>query len=290
MKASRIKIRLSISLVIIALSVMAMSPSVMADSSEKTHRLVLIVAGQSNGSGARSFAINSTTGVNYLAAPYATAADKYSTITWDETYLTNDIESSEVPLDTPQYVDSVQVKGHPQIFGPEIGLARSVYASTKQPVTIIKVTFPATTMDNNWVPGDPLWNKMVSFVKTTIAKDSANGQVDTIGGFYWVQGESDSIKSQWASLYKGELAKFVPALRVDLPIGPKTPIVLAKTWVSAYPSWSDEVRAADDWAAAQYPYTYTVDTKNLARYSDNLHLINTSEITLGDRMAKVDMP
>jgi hypothetical protein len=252
-------------------------------------RLVLIVAGQSNATGLGSYARDGKT--DYLAAPFATGADRTSTITWDQSYLGTDKEASEVPLDTPQVIEANAPAPYAglQIFGPEIGLARAVYAATGQPMTIIKVAFENTALAGQWIPGGPLWNTMVSFVQSTIARDAAAGQKDTIGGFYWIQGEDDAAIPAWAALYQVHLNSFVLALRRDLPLGPHPAIVLAKTWDPKSPG-NTEVRAADDWVAAHRPNVFTVDTKNLPRLADEPHLTNVGELALGKAMAEVAMP
>jgi hypothetical protein len=249
-----------------------------------THRLVLIVAGQSNASGLGSFAKSGS--VDYLSAPYATAADRLSRITWDQSYLSDDLKSTEVPLDTAQTIEAdapVPLVSGAQVFGPEIGLARAVYASTGRPVTIIKVAFGNTVLAGQWIPGGPLWNKMVTFVHSTIARDATAGQKDTIGGFYWMQGEDDAAVPGWASRYQTNLISFVLALRHDL-LGPHPPIVLAKIW-DPTSAGNTEVRDADGYVAAHHPNVFTVDTKNLPRLPDQPHLTNVGELTLGKMMA-----
>ena len=250
-------------------------------------RMVLIVAGQSNATGFGSFAVDPFTAIDYLAAPCATAADSVDSITWDQTWMENGGQPSEVPLDTPQLSIAT---GNPQIFGPEIGLARTVYAETGMAVTIIKVAFPGTPLAGDWVPGGGLWDDMLSFVKSTLAKDAMAGVSDRLGGFYWVQGEADAAVPKEAGAYQTNLMKFVTTLRSDLPLGTASPMVLAKTWTAQYPTGNTEVRAADSYVAAHLAHTYTVDTKNLPRLPGALHIENTGELTLGDDMAKVAIP
>lgn len=251
-------------------------------------RLVLIVAGQSNATGLGSYAVDPTTGVDYLTKPYATKADHEDTITWLQSGLVVD-EKPEVSLDTPQMRAIIGNKEGKQIFGPEIGLARTVTAETGEPLTIIKVTYPGTLLGGEWDPGDSLWKKMVKFVDATIATDAARGVTDHVGGFYWVQGEADSVCPICAEYYQYHLTEFVQALRSDAIVPTASPIVLGKTWMSKNPKGSDEVRAADDYVAAHEPNVYEVDTKDLPRPL-GLHISNVGELALGKDMAKVAVP
>jgi len=116
-----------------------------------------------------------------------------------------------------------------------------------------------------------------------------------IGGFYWIQGEDDSVVTKLADAYKSNLTKFVKQLCIQLPISSATPIVLAKTFLpgvlfGSATAGSATVRAADDYIAAHQKHVYTVDTKDLARYDNGIHLTNLSELSLGAEMAKVAMP
>ncbi len=251
-------------------------------------RLLLIVAGQSNATGARSFATDPTTGIDYLGAPYTNGADAQSTIAWEQSYIVTHADSP-VPLDTPQMlVAPYSTTGPVQIFGPEIGLAREVYVETGQPVTIVKVAFDNTNL-RQWAPGGILWKDMVRFVQGIESADARSGQTDVVGGFYWVQGEADAGVPAWAAEYQANLTKFVVALRRDL-VPASAPIVLAKMWVAQSPVGSSKVRAADAYVAAHASHVFTVDTKELPRYSDHVHLLDTSELTLGEQMAMVAVP
>ena len=190
-------------------------------------RMILIVAGQSNASGFNLYATDPTTGIDYLAPPYATAADKDDLIAWWQLGLTKDLQATPVPLDTPQ----IGATSPPaQIFGPEIGLARAVMAATRRPVTIVKIAAGGTSL-GQWVPGTVIWKNMTTFVRSIIRFDAAKGQTDVIGGFYWFQGESDAVYPTEADAYRANLTKFVTQLRVQLPMASE-PIVLAKIWMA----------------------------------------------------------
>jgi hypothetical protein len=272
------------------------------------HRTLLILAGQSNATGAQSYAIDPTTNINYLAAPYTNDADVYSTVSWMP-WLVGPVKghkkTGQVGLDTAQF--EADANGNPvQIFGPEIGWARQVYADTGQPVSIIKAAFPNTSLAAYWSPSiqNGIFSQMVTKVTTTMAADAKSGQLDTIGAIAWYQGESDASDPTMAAAYQTNLNAFIVALRSQLPADPTAPIVLVKeSLASLIASWQafgmcgtsvdcvatatgdTEVRASDDWAAANLPGVVEVDSLGLPRFENLIHLSNTSELTIGQEIA-----
>jgi len=267
-------------------------------------KLVLVVAGQSNAMGAESYAVDPTTKVNYLTAPYASGADQNSTIVWDTWFVPGTPNKTFSPLDTPQIF--VAATGKPQIFGPEIGLARQLYADGVGAVGVIKVAFPNTSLGKDWSPmGGNLYGQMTTFVKAQMALDAKAGVVDVLGAFYWYQGESDALDATLAAAYQANLSSMIASLRSDLPFAPGAPVVLAKESMAAILATQSanggcpnlggctaalaqdaQVRAADDWAAANLANVATVDTLGLTRNTVGIHLSNVSELAIGNAMAK----
>ena len=273
------------------------------------HRTILIVAGQSNATGWESYATDPTTHVNYMAAPYTNGADTNDVITWEPWKVLSG-GSSVVPLDTPQNRGSRRLPV--DIFGPEIGLARQIWADKQLPVTIVKAAYPGTFLSTNWSPsggslnvtsGSGLFAGMLTLVAKTMTNDAKYGQVDTIGGFYWYQGEADSSTLATAANYQANLTTFITTLRADLPMSPSAPVGLVKEDMSPY--WNSvetllsptqylsfmqgntEVRAADDAVAATVPYVVAVDSSGLVRTGPQLvHLTNVSELTVGQSLAR----
>ena len=272
------------------------------------HRTLAVLAGQSNATGAQSYAVDAATGINYLAAPYTDGADTTSTIGWMP-WLVNPVkgheETGQVALDTPQL--EIGSNGKPvHIFGPEIGWARQIYADTGQSVSVIKTAFPNTSLAGYWLPSIPggLFSQMITTVTSTMAADARQGQLDTIGAFAWYQGESDAEDPTMAPDYQTNLSAFIIALRSDLPADPTTPIVLVKESLASLISFWEtfgscgttenctsvavgdaEVRAADDWAGANLAHVIEVDTLGLPRFDGLIHLTNTSELAIGEKIA-----
>ena len=278
-----------------------------------TPRLVLVLAGQSNANGYESYAVDPLTRVNYLAAPYLNGADSHDAITWLPWSELQGAGAVPVPLDSPQQV--LEGTTPATVFGPELGLARQLWADTGRSVTVVKAAYSGTTLATNWnparrgTPPDGLYRAMVAKVLAVVAADAAAGRFDVVGGFYWYQGESDATKPAWANAYQAHLTTLIDAVRADLPMSPTAPVVLVKPDISGYIAYkvaveglparwqakftdgNAAVRAADDWAAANLPGVRAVDSLGLARVGPyDLHLDNVAQLTLGQQLAKMSEP
>jgi carbohydrate esterase-like sialic acid-specific acetylesterase len=257
-------------------------------------RDLIIVAGQSNATGQESYAVDPTTGTNDVAAPFANGADSSSTITWWQSYVSpnqqgqvDDRQFVPVPLDTPQ----TSTVSNRQVFGPELGLARQIYHDTGQPVTVVKVAFAATSIDQ-WSPqrSDSLYFDLTRAVRQTMANDLKAGYEDNVAGILWYQGETDASEPAKAVGYQNSLGLLLKAFREN--ISSSAPIVLAKEDISITCalaqmncSGNAMVRAADDWAATNLPNIYEVDTAGLPRTGLGVHLSNQGELELGEEVA-----
>ena len=266
------------------------------------------MAGQSNALGATSYAVDPITGINYFKRPYSNAADRKSLIVWPGWWELGPpaTPSGLVPLDTPQYLNFVTPLT--QIFGPEVGLARQIWSDTGRPVTIDKVVYSDSSI-SQWSPATSggLFDDMLGIVKQTMADDAAAGQLDTIGGFYWYQGENDAMDPTLYPEYQTNLTAFIDAVRSEFPISASAPVVLVKESLAevigvvqaaglctspnceTLIAGDTAVRAADDWAAANLPDVFTVDSLGLPRTAADggIHLSNVGELELGEAMAKV---
>jgi len=270
------------------------------------HRVLLVVAGQSNALGATAYAVDPTSGTNYLARPFANPADTKTLIAWEPWWALAQpaTPSGLVPLDTPQYLSFVTTPT--QVFGPELGLGRQIWTDSHLAVTIDKVAYSDSSLPD-WSPAKPggLFADLVAMVHQTMATDAAAGQLDTIGAVYWYQGESDALDPTLAAAYQANLVSLVNGFRTQLPMDGAAPVVLAKeslaepiaveqyAGICTSPGCAtliagdDEVRAADDWAAANLPDVVTVDSLGLPRTGADggIHLSSTGELTLGKELA-----
>jgi hypothetical protein len=276
-------------------------------------RRILVVAGASNAVGFESYAIDPTTRANYFAAPYASPTDASSTLVWLPWVTDPAPRVVPVPLRTPQrLLATTPVIGGRQVFGPELGLARQLYADTGESVTIVKVGVPAN-LYNFWKggpkPSDAV-NHTATLVGEVMAYEAHKGRLPVISGVFWAQGESDTNSATWAGAYQGRLTQLVASLHAVLPMASTTPFVIAKISTTAWweglaaggacPAGGSDcseqlaadatVRAAEDAVAGSDPTVRTVDTVDLARTGVMLHLSNVSELAMGRRMALAAEP
>ncbi len=267
-----------------------------------TH-LVIVLAGQSNAEGARSYVVDPTTHVNYFDAPFATNADTIDQITWlawPKPEMAPPPSSEPVALTTPQLLSGTA------IFGPEISLARTLYADTSDAVTIVKATYPSTSLAHQWRPSSAngLYHQMANFVRATMASDAARGQFDVLGSVVWFQGESDALLHN--AKYQSELVALVHDLRRDLPLSPAAPLVLTKESIIEHEQYEQShhgcasdncaraidgntlIRHADEWVGHHLAHVVIVDSEGLDRsaISNYLHLSNVGELALGTKIAR----
>jgi hypothetical protein len=94
-----------------------------------------------------------------------------------------------VAVPTPRSSPKTRKNGSTsQLFGPEIGLARQLYADTGKTAEIVKVAHEGSSLAGDWSPngGDlGMYATLVNKVTSVIAADAAVGCTDVIGGFFW---------------------------------------------------------------------------------------------------------
>jgi hypothetical protein len=264
--------------------------------------LVIVLAGQSNAEGARSYVVDPVTHVNYFDAPYASTADTVDRLTWLP-WPTGDMASP--PSSDPVALNTPQLLSGTAIFGPEISLARTLYSYDPADITVIKATYPSTALANRWRPSQSngLYVQMCNFVRATMSADAARGQFDALGSFIWFQGESDALLHN--ANYKNELVGFIHHVRHDLPLDEAATIVVAKESIlqreifeqSHHGCASDNcaraldgntiIRNADDWVGHHLAHVVVVDSEGLDRTASSsyMHLSNVGELALGAKIA-----
>ena len=271
-------------------------------------RRVVVVAGASNAAGFESYALDPTTRTNYFAPPLASPADRLSTIAWLPWLTDPAPRVVPMPLRTPQRITTTTpVTGGRQIFGPELGLARQLFADTGQATTVVKVAVPANLYKFWKGNGDPkdAVTHTADLVRQVMAYEATKHRLAVLSGVFWVQGESDTDTALWAGAYERRLTELIASFHAALPLAPNAPFVIAKIstvlwWqnlaaVSACPNGGSDcaeqlaadatVRAAEDAVAAADPTVTTGDTADLPRVGVGLHLSNEAELALGQRMA-----
>jgi hypothetical protein len=264
---------------------------------------VVLLAGQSNATGAQSYAINSSTKTNYFADRWRNGADGSDQLAWEPWLVKPQRTKGWVSLDAPQISAFTPSSGR-QIFGPEIGLARQLWADDGTSVSIIKAAYPGSSLAIDWSPTrkNGYFHQMVEFVRTVMSNDAVGGRFDVLGALYWYQGETDIVSLNWATAYQNNLSKFLAAAAKQLPFMNGLNVIIAKESQAAYIAWlraqgpcpncaaylegDTDVRAADDAVVASSTNVFEVDTLGLARATIGVHLTDRSELTLGEELAR----
>jgi hypothetical protein len=263
------------------------------------HLTVLVVAGQSNVVGIDAYAVDPWSGRNVLSAWSVHHAARHTMIVWRESGVV-DAGLPPVLLSTPQILSGVQSP----IFGPEMGLVAGLYADGRHNLLIVKVGFVGTSLAEDWATSGILYQTLVTTTQDALAWGASNGYSATVGGVYWLQGETDAEHLKMANAYASNLTAFIASLRANLSLSSTTPFVLGEIDIAKFvefreahgrciPSVCREelkgnrvVRAAELEVSATVPDTYLVDTSTLPRYPRVfLHLTNYGELRLGEAFA-----
>jgi hypothetical protein len=263
-----------------------------ADTERKTNIDVIIVAGQSNA-------------VGFNAKPGEMppdSADKNILFWWrcgdplpDEHDSTSNNEWKRLqaqPRGNPEKPPAARAYGNfaenDGGFGPEIGLARTLYAKEKQPLAIIKVAFSGTSLAGDWLPVDQSANSstgacyrsLVDECRLALAALAAQGFTPRLRAFAWIQGESDAAVSN-APWYETNLTNLITKLRSKLN-APDMAVLLclnAKFKNASYPK-IPEVIAAQKTVAAKMPRAIYVDT-TAASIANAAHFDSAGTLAVG---------
>jgi Carbohydrate esterase, sialic acid-specific acetylesterase len=259
---------------------------------------VLVLAGQSNALGYQSYVIDPHTHHDVFTDASRSPADREVLLTWDESGVRSS-GRDPVPLDTPQ----IRSGAASPVFGPEVGLARTLYADGHRNLLIVKVAMSGSSLARDWLPGDDDYIALLRTVASTMSWARANGWAPSIGALYWFQGETDAMSASLAASYSTNLTVFLGAVRRSLGLGTHGPVVVAQTDVSDFiryehvhrlcPTrscepewlWNFEVMVAQERATG--PSTFVTSTSSLPRASNFIHLTDTAELALGRAFARL---
>lgn len=182
-------------------------------------------------------------------------------------------------------------KYEPVFFGPEITLARAARSVDSHPIAVIKVAYYGTNLAENWQPdapgGERLYARLGEHLARALELLQARGDRYRIGGFFWMQGETDGAKAESARAYAANLTAFIARVRKDLK-APDLPFVLGRVGpppARGYP-YQAAVRLAQVAVADRVANAAWVDTDDLPRYRDGVHLLAPGVMALGQRMAE----
>ncbi len=123
----------------------------------------------------------------------------------------------KLPKQGRQYGNFAQPEGG---FGPEIGLARTLYRKEQKPLAFVKVAFSGTNLHRDWNHADSgeqgaCYRALIVETEAAIAAAKKKGIILRPRAFAWIQGESDS-NARDSVTYTQALDSMLSALRKDL--------------------------------------------------------------------------
>ncbi|MCX6729457.1 MAG: hypothetical protein NTV95_02275 [Candidatus Saccharibacteria bacterium] len=325
---------------------------IFADSNEEPYS-IFIIAGQSNAEGTNSFRSSLPAGTGFDKQDHpadlntnfwwagADGKGPSSAVDWLTVFNGQSVagwmdSGSGIALNKLKNLNSTQRGG---LFGSELGAGRALYDKGRRKVIILKVTYGFQSLaqsTSQFIPYD--WNsadaqtrqKSYYHLKTEYDQLTeqlrSQGKKYTVDGFLWMQGETDTLQTEYAASYKQNLLSLTQAIRNDFKLHPAAHIVLGKislkqcieesypltgnycgfpwagsidplvfslndTQQAAYANRQRQVRDAMQFVADNdQVYTQKVDvveTGDLKRGYDSIHLTESSQLELGKRFVNM---
>ncbi|MFN0053633.1 MAG: sialate O-acetylesterase [Planctomycetales bacterium] len=254
-----------------------------APASDKPVLRVFLLAGQSNMAGA-------DTEVADPPGFQQTAADRA-------------IRFTTAPLPegsrSPLYVPWGEIRGHKAkdklVHGPEVGLARGLYAAGWRDVAMIKVyaNFRRDVETWPWGEGGALFEAWTKFVDERLAELSEQGYTPRVCGFIWHQGIDDAIHGKLADSYEQNLSTLIRGLRKRYG-NDEAPYILARSVHSriAQPTPDPDqkspmarVRQAQVNVGEKVPRAAWINVDDLPNVNTH-HFSAASQLVIGERFAR----
>jgi len=174
------------------------------------------------------------------------------------------------------------------VYGPEVSALRRLADKLHRPVLGVKVAENSTSLATDWNPSSPngYYAQMRSVVSDALLARVKGEGLPEVAGFFWMQGEADAQQAATAEAYSANLNRLISQVRTDFSAD-RLPFVIGRIRVNnpATEIGDNEVRAAEDQAAAHDPNVKTVSTDDLTRIADFLHFDGPGLIALGNRFA-----
>ncbi len=225
---------------------------------------LFIVAGQSNADGQGW--------IGDLTSPYDQA--QTNVLIWF-----NDVATNWVDL-APGMSQSSS-----NLHGMELSLGKQLYDTWGGDVRLIKYARNATSIFANWSPGQYHYKEMMKVFSA--ATNSLAGESYVVEGFFWMQGEGDSINEERSSAYYSNLTAMVSSLRTDFE-APDMRMVLGRIGASLptnnYP-YADVVRTDQVNYATSNALVDWIDTDSFPLQRDDTHYLSPGYIEMGTLMA-----
>lgn len=258
---------------------------------------LFVVAGQSNAAGFAAETKVASEKFNLWSGPGRNGADTATDFV-SVGCLMKQVGPTPQKLNTPQVYTTTKAT----VFGPEVGIARTLWSAGWKNVAISKVTCGGTDLEHFWYQGSDQFTLLLT---TTIGLENwyaAHGTVAVLSGAFWVQGETDSQDLATANDYFLHANDLIASIRAATFSVPTFPIIAGSIDMSAwirhtayvngkclsatclsYEAGNNAVRAADIRLANENANTYVVDTAGLPRDPvDFVHITSPGMLRLGN--------
>lgn len=215
---------------------------------------IVIVAGQSNAVGNESYTQESNA--------FKDSHPAYSAYPMSFKIYSASDKSSLVNIRTAQLDGNKK-----QIFGPEIGLARTLYEKGKRDVLIVKVAEGGTPIhkraghDWNVASRGENYDDLVRQVKSAYAWVNDKGATYQVDGMVWMQGETDTVYNDGAINYYKNIDNLWTSLKRDLNMQSRPKMVLGKIDLNRH--WA--VRKSSRNCAQPNPTTCATEIANTSK-------------------------
>jgi len=181
------------------------------------------------------------------------------------------------------------VTSRPRIY--LLTFAEELKLHNKSAFNIIKVAIGGTSLAIDWNPdaqsGKRLYKLLRSRILEGIDELKDSGEEIKIAGVFWMQGENDTIREDFAHAYGENLKCFIERLRHDFQI-PELPFIFGQIMNRTNPQmkWAKAVREAQAQVTETVPQVQIISTDDLPDLGDGTHFNSEGLMELGRRFAK----
>jgi len=172
-------------------------------------------------------------------------------------------------------------------WGPEISLGNKLFSEIGEDVYLVKHSKGGTTLAHDWNPelSNSLYHSLTARVFKSVFELGTNYE---ISGFFWMQGENDSIVSNYAFNYFSNLTNLINRLRIDFNT-PNMPFILGMIHPNNNWPFVNVIRQAQTNIVLELPFVSSYDTSELSvcgsQVCDNVHYTPESIICLGEEFS-----
>lgn len=173
----------------------------------------------------------------------------YNPAGWNNSDSNSDPEVREGLVNMKDIDEPVPVGQRLGYFGPELGIAREAYDKGRRKIIILKVSYGfqalaqtvTTFVPYDWNPdvanngqadvpnrSDKAYRHLISAYNELTSKLNSENKKYTVDGFFWLQGETDSLDTGYSSLYEQNFDLLVNRVKEDTHLHPKAHFVARK--------------------------------------------------------------